>query len=101
MQVQTIGDCRVLSDKCCVLFEAKTGAIHHVHRIVTLVGAAERSHGEMESAAHEIMMKTDKTLRTLVVDAATLALPGRYRVDPASLKLLREEPRVRGKPGAG
>ena len=43
MPFVSIGKNKVAAEKCCVVFEPSSGRIRHIHRVITMVGADERS----------------------------------------------------------
>ncbi len=92
MQFKTTGTAKVRSVKCCVLFDAKTGAIHHVHRVVTMEGATETSEAQMEARALKLAgdhgIGTAK-IQIAHVDAKAFAERARYKVDTKTRALIR------------
>jgi hypothetical protein len=92
MQFKTTGTAKVRSVKCCVLFDGKTGAIRHVHHVVTIEGAAETSDAEMEARA--LKLAKDHGIATAKiqiahVDAKAFAERARYKVDTKTRALIR------------
>ncbi|WP_020062906.1 hypothetical protein [Bacillus sp. 123MFChir2] len=44
MFLSTDKNSRVISEKCCVVFDPSDGAIHHIHSVVNMEGAEEPEH---------------------------------------------------------
>src|SRR6476660_6707876 len=92
MQFKTTGTAKVRSIKCCVLFDRETGAIQHVHRVVTIEGVAEKTDAEIEARALKLAkdhgIKTHK-VQTAYVDAKAFATRARYKVDTKTRTLMR------------
>ena len=92
MQFKTTGTAKVLSVKCCVLFDRETGAIQHVHRVVTMEGVAEKSDAEIELRAlrlakdHGIIVKKVEVAH---VDAKAFATRAKYKIDTKTKALMR------------
>ena len=92
MQFKTTGTAKVLSVKCCVLFDSETGAIQHVHRVVTMEGVAEKSDSEIEMRAlklakdHGIIMKK---VQVAHVNSKAFATRARYKIDTKTKALMR------------
>jgi hypothetical protein len=83
-----IGNLEVESDRAYVVYDGRTGAIAHVHRVVTHRGATQTS--DAHDAAEALDMATRfghrrERLRVLRVDTFDLAVP--QRVDPKTLTL--------------
>jgi len=92
MQFKTTGTAKVRSIKCCVLFDRETGAIQHVHRVVTMEGVAEKTDAEIEARALKLAkdhgIKTKK-VQVAHVDAQAFATRARYKVDTKTRALMR------------
>lgn len=92
MNFSTTGNAKMKSAQCCVLYNPSNGEIHHVHRVVTIEGAQETSKDELEARtlhlakAHGI---DTGQMKVLHVDPATLAAPGRYKVDVKTYRLVK------------
>jgi hypothetical protein len=92
MQFKTTGTAKIRSVKCCVLFDAETGAIQHVHRVVTMEGVTETSDADMERRA--LQLAKDHGIQTAKVqiahfDAKAFAARARYKVNPKTRALMR------------
>jgi hypothetical protein len=72
MNTMVTGNFEVQSDRACVVYDAKTGRILHVHRVITLRGGEDPSGPQIEARALELM-RTDKKktprVKTLLVDS--------------------------------
>jgi hypothetical protein len=94
MHFKTTGIAKVRSVKCCVLFDGETGAIQHVHRVVTMEGVTETSAAEMETRALKLAkdhgIKTTK-VQIAHVDAKAFAVRAKYKVDPKTRALIRTD----------
>jgi hypothetical protein len=92
MQFKTTGTAKVRSVKCCVLFDRETGAIQHVHRVVTMEGVTEKTEAEIEARALKLAkdhgIKTKK-VQIAHVDAMAFATRARYKVDTKTQALMR------------
>jgi hypothetical protein len=76
MRFLSTGRSQVRSVKCCVLFDPSDGAIHHVHRVVTMEGADE-------TPEHLIEQRTLQLAKELGLEVTGLQL---LHVDPHSLE---------------
>jgi len=84
MNVMSTGVPRVLSEKCCVLFDPKDGAILHVHRVVTMEGAAETPDSLLEARARHLAKGFGldvASLEFLPVDPTHIQPGVKYTVD--------------------
>jgi hypothetical protein len=94
MHFKTTGTAKVRSVKCCVLFDGETGAIQHVHRVVTMEGVTETSDAEMEKRALKLAkdhgIKTTK-VKIAHVDSQAFAARARYKVDTKTRALIRTD----------
>jgi hypothetical protein len=91
MTFRTTGAHQVHSDRCCVLFHPKTGAIQHVHRVITYVGAEETAPDEMERAARAMSGESGGAMHCLIVESREFVEHGHYKVDPKARRLRRLE----------
>ena len=67
---QVIGDVEIESDQACAVYDARTGQIEHLHRVITLKGGTSPERSEIEARAMELAAgKGKKTshLKTLLV----------------------------------
>ena len=55
----------VEADQLCAVYNAKTGRIHHVYRVITLKGGSHPSQKEIESRAIENAKREGKTSSNL------------------------------------
>jgi hypothetical protein len=100
MPLQITGEIEVQSDHACVVYDAKTGRIHHVHRVVTLKGGEEPKPGEIESRATHIAAQKGRNaseLKTLMVAPDRFQPGAKHRVDPQKGTLISEPTRDVGK----
>src|SRR5262249_57937141 len=75
MNTMMTGNMEVQSDRACVVYDAKTGRILHVHRVITLRGGQDPTGPQIEARALELMMKSKKRTakpKTLFVDPESL-----------------------------
>jgi hypothetical protein len=85
------GTAKVHSAKSCVLYEADTGRIHHMHHVITLEGGQESTAREMEEHALNVVRQRGVDAANLqVLHVASDAIdPGmRYVVDPKRRSLV-------------
>jgi hypothetical protein len=81
---RTIGERKVQSMKCCVVFDPSDGVIRHVHRVVTMEGAAETQDDEVARKALTLAKERGLSvseLETLHVHPDALKPGSQYRVD--------------------
>lgn len=92
----------VHSVKACVVFDAATGAVHHVHRVVTMEGAQETPDDEMKRDA--LRYAADRLKSGVALPGRRTASPARHpelealHVDPEKVDLNRPhrvDPRTR------
>jgi len=79
------------STKDCVVYDAATGQIRHVHRVVTFVGGREPSEHEIEADALRAAGKLrahQGDLLVLHLGTETVEASRKYRVDPAKKVLI-------------
>lgn len=79
------------STKDCVVYDAATGQIRHVHRVVTFVGGREPSADEIEADALRVAAKLRPHRGDLVVlqlGEETVEPNRAYCVDPAKKVLI-------------
>lgn len=84
MRFSTTGKNKILAEKCCIVFEAASGKICHVHRAVTMAGASERTDKAIADRALELAKKHgagDAQLDVIHVDPKVLETRGSYHVD--------------------
>jgi hypothetical protein len=82
---------QVRSVKCCVVYDSKSGAIHHVHRIATMEGGYETPDDRVEARTLEVAAELgiDKaTVRTLRVEPNQLKPGASYSVDVGTHSLV-------------
>jgi hypothetical protein len=94
MNVMSSGAPRVLSEKCCVLFDPKDGAILHVHRVVTMEGAAETPDHLLEARARQLAKGFGldvASLELLHVDPTVIQPGVKYTVDQGKRCLIAGE----------
>jgi flavin-binding protein dodecin len=77
--------CPVQSIKACVVYDSANGRIHHVHRVLTLVGGREPSEDEIAADALRAMGSLPepptRVLEVLHVHHSAVESGKRYRVD--------------------
>jgi hypothetical protein len=79
------------STKDCVVYDAATGQIRHVHRVVTFVGGREPPEQEIEADALRAVGKLrthQGDLLVLHLGTETVEPDRKYRVDPAKKVLI-------------
>jgi hypothetical protein len=79
------------STKDCVVYDAATGQIRHVHRVVTFVGGREPRADEIEADALRAAGKLRShhgDLLVLQLGAEAVEPTLKYRVDPAKKVLI-------------
>ena len=82
--LQLIGDVELESDQACAVYDANTGRIEHVHRVVTLKGGTNPEPGEIEARAMEFAAQNAKKtsqLKTLLVSPEQLHPGTAHKVD--------------------
>jgi hypothetical protein len=57
MAVQSGGTGRVRSARACVVYDAESGRVHHVHQVVTFEGGREPDEHEVEAHALALVRK--------------------------------------------
>ncbi|WP_156750863.1 hypothetical protein [Mycobacterium sp. 852013-50091_SCH5140682] len=92
MNFSSTGSQNVQSINCCLLFDPQ-GAIHHVHRVVTMEGAPATSQAELEAqtlrVAQNLGLDTSR-LQVLHVGPNEFSERAHYSVDPAKRTLRKE-----------
>jgi hypothetical protein len=84
------------STQTFVVFD-QVGAIIHVHAVVTVEGAEQKTEEVMRRRAIELAVERgfdESSIRVIQVDPGRMEPGVRYRVDPASMTL-REQERAR------
>lgn len=80
------------SKKACVVYDASSGQIRHLHTVVTFEGGQEPSPEQIAANALEVVAKLPKphqgTLHVLHVDESSLVRGKKYRVDVKQKKLV-------------
>jgi hypothetical protein len=90
------GTLPVKSSKACVVYDADTGQIHHIHGVITLVGGREATEHESEARAMALLeAKGRKTsaLQALHVAGDAIEPHRRYAVEPKTRQLIVKEKR--------
>ncbi|MEU2402604.1 hypothetical protein ABZ767_31090 [Streptomyces pseudogriseolus] len=101
MSIVTTGDLAVRSFKCCVVFDASNGRIHHIHDVVTIEGAEEMPDDAVAREAMQLAAQRGLdtgSLETVHIDPEALATEAEYRVDPQTRSLValrRDSPPAR------
>lgn len=84
MKRQKVEMADVTSDTTCIVYDAKTGSIRHVHQVLTLKGGAKPKPSEIEKRAlgftAEQGIKASQ-VATLVVSSDQLPPGATYRID--------------------
>jgi hypothetical protein len=96
------GNNKVAAEKCCVVFEPSSGRIRHVHRVITMAGADERSEQAITERALTLAKKygaANAKLDVIHVDPKVLADRGRFQVDVKNRKLVALKSRSKSKTG--
>jgi hypothetical protein len=84
MNFTSTGSSQVRSVKCCVLFNPKDGAILHMHRVVTMEGAADTPDEVVAERTRQLAKGFGldvASLELLHVDANLLQPDVKYTVD--------------------
>jgi hypothetical protein len=99
MSLETIGNIEVASDQACVVYDAKTGRIQHVHRVITLRGGDEPKRSEIETRAIDAARKSSPKLqlKTLVVPSEQLYPGATHKVDPKKRSLVSKAIKLKTK----
>lgn len=85
----------VESESACVVYEAKTGRVVHLHRVITLRGGRAPRREEIEARALELAGKrTAAALKALHVEPASVDGVGDLKVNLKALKLIATPARV-------
>jgi len=77
----------ITTDNVCLLYNQTTGAILHRHRAITLTGGRVPAQDEIEKDALANAAKVGVNtagLQILHTSGSAMAVPGVYRVDPAT-----------------
>jgi hypothetical protein len=61
---QVIGDVEIEFDQICAVYDAKTGRIEHLHRVITPKGGTNPERSEIEARRWNLPPKKEKRLRT-------------------------------------
>ncbi|MGL6235537.1 MAG: hypothetical protein ACRC20_09355 [Segniliparus sp.] len=105
MEFSSTGLHKVQSVSSCLLFDPRDGSIRHLHRVVTIEGAAPTSKAELEAqtlAEAKRLGLPAEQLQVLHVDEEALAEPARYSVDLTTRKLVKGKQLAHaGMPGLG
>jgi hypothetical protein len=83
------GDVAVESEKACVVYEAKTGRIVHLHRVITLRGGKAPSASAMEARALELAGQRSASVKVLHLEADSVQSGSAYKVDLKKMKLVQ------------
>jgi hypothetical protein len=100
MTLQAHGKIEVESDQAWVVYDAKTGRIHHVHRVVTLKGGTQPESSDVEARVMDIVAtKGGKVsqLKTLVVSPEQLHPGATHKVDVKKKSLVSKPIKQDGK----
>jgi hypothetical protein len=93
--LHVIGDVEIESDQAYAVYDAKTGRIEHLHRVITLKGGTNPEPGEIEARAMEFAAQNAKKtsqLKTLLVSSEQLR-PGRvHKVDLKTGSIISKPP---------
>jgi len=82
--LQLTGDVELESDQACIVYDANTGRIQHLHRVITLKGGTKPEPSEIEARAMEFAAQKGKKtsqLKTLLVSSEQLHLGTAHKVD--------------------
>jgi hypothetical protein len=94
MNFMATGRSQVRSVKCCVLFDPKDGTILHMHRVVTMEGAAETPDHLVEERTRQLAKGFGldvASLELLHVDANVIQPGVKYTVDQGKRCLIAGE----------
>jgi len=82
--LQLIGDIEIESDQACAVYDANTGRVEHLHRVITLKGGTKPERSKIEARAMEFATENAKKtsqLKTLLVSPEQLHLGTAHKVD--------------------
>jgi hypothetical protein len=80
----------VESENACVVYEAITGRVVHLHRVITLRGGKAPSANEMEARALELAgQRSGASVKVLHLEAESVQSGRAYKVDLKKLKLVQ------------
>ena len=100
MSSETTDNREVASDQACVVYDATTGRIHHVHRVVTLRGGAEPKRSDIEARAIEFASAHKGAgkmqVKTLIVGPEQLHDGATHKVDPKKRSLISTPIKFKG-----
>lgn len=60
MEQQSVGTVPVESSRACVVYDADTGHVHHIHQVVTFDGGREPNEAEIEAHALELARRKER-----------------------------------------
>lgn len=90
MKTSPSGDIAVESEQACVVYEAKTGRVVHLHRVITLRGGKAPTKNAMEARALELAGGGSRAaVKVLHLESESLQSGSAYKVDPKKLKLVQ------------
>jgi hypothetical protein len=93
MKTSPGGDVAVDSEQACVVYEAKTGRVVHLHRVITLRGGKGPSKDAMEARALELAGGGSRAeVKVLHLDPESLQSGSAYKVDLKKLQLVQSPP---------
>jgi hypothetical protein len=91
---QVIGDVEIESDQVCAVYDAKSGRIEHLHRVITVKGGTNPKRSEIEARAMELARQKGKKtlhLKTVLVSPEQFR-PGRvHTVDLKTGSIISEQ----------
>jgi hypothetical protein len=90
MKTSPGGDVAVESHQACVVYEAKTGRVVHLHRAITLRGGKAPTKSAMEARALELAGGGSRAaVKVLHLDPESVQSGSAYKVDLKKLKLVQ------------
>ena len=93
MQMVSRGRHRAVRERACVLYDRKTGAIHHVQHVVVMEGGHNPNDHEIEMMCREALKRRGHAhdeADTLHVERDAFQLFKTYKVDPVRKVLVEE-----------
>ncbi len=85
------GTVPVKSSRTCIVYDAESGRVHHVHQVVTLEGGQEPTEAQIEAHAMEIVRRKGKPtqkLKMLHLPSEKIPMHQLLAVDPKTKTLV-------------
>jgi hypothetical protein len=89
------GSVEIVSHHACVVYDERTGTIHHIHDVINLAGATEPTEDEMTQRARaNARVEAASGKAVLVVPGTEIQRGKSYRVDHAARALVVDQNRT-------